>query len=109
MDQNLHGPLSEKLRYDLAWQPCRGIEARDGVKRGKAVRTADPLWGAQASAQPVADDRSHYLGLRAGESLHLAALARPPVADRHRPVVEQVAVKRDLVAATMVQLGIVGV
>ena len=38
----------------------------------------------------------------------LPALARPPVADGDRPVVEQIAADRDLVAAMMVQFSVVG-
>src|SRR2546429_417986 len=95
-------------RHHLAGQPVGRIETGRGAESGEPVGTADPFGCREAAAEPVADDRPHLFRPRGGVAPLLAALPDPAVVDGDRPVIEQVASDRDLVAAVVVLLSIVG-
>jgi hypothetical protein len=84
-----------------AWKP-------GAVLKADSRRAADPLRSRQAAAQAVADDRLHNFGSGRSIAQHAAALAGAPVADGDRPGIEEIAADRDLVAAVVVPLGMVG-
>lgn len=69
---------------------------------GEAIRTADPAWSRETSAQPVANDRPERVWRLGREALLLADLTHAAVANRDGSRREQVASDPELVAAVMI-------